>query len=85
MGKYIIVDFNFLSESGLIHKINKEILHKYGLALSYNADNGESSGAVVAPDLKWEFDKKSDSEQKIKFDNFEKNSKDILLNIIDKI
>jgi hypothetical protein len=50
-----LVDFNYLSDAGLIYKINKEILHPVGLALGFDPSTGKSSGAYVAPDGEWEY------------------------------
>lgn len=54
------VDFNTLSEMGLLWKINKEILHPLGLALTRNPHTGESAGAIIADDGVWEYSDKSD-------------------------
>ncbi|QHJ78820.1 MAG: hypothetical protein [Caudoviricetes sp.] len=56
-----LVDFNTLSRMGLIFKINKEILHPLGLAISYDKDVGDSEGAIIAEDGKWEFSAKSEA------------------------
>ena len=50
-----IVDFNTLSDMGLIWKINKEILHPLGLALTRNPETGLSVGAIVSDDGVWEY------------------------------
>lgn len=50
-----MVDFKTLSKLGLIYEINRKVLHKYGLALSYDIDSGHSDGCVVADDGKWEY------------------------------
>lgn len=36
------INWNQMSELGLIYKINKDILHPLGLAISRNPDNGFS-------------------------------------------
>ncbi|WP_459567002.1 DUF7415 domain-containing protein, partial [Enterobacter hormaechei] len=38
------VDFNTLSEMGLVWRINREILHPLGLALSRDVETGSSPG-----------------------------------------
>lgn len=55
-----IVDFNTLSDMGLIWKINKEILHPLGLALTRNPEDGMSRGAIVSDDGNWEYPETSD-------------------------
>ena len=64
-----IVNFNELSEAGLIWRINKEILHPLGLALSRNSD-GTSNGCLVATDGIWEYDEESNKRNLEKYDNF---------------
>lgn len=54
------VDFNTLSQLGLLWKINKDILHPLGLALTRDPDTGISVGALVASDGAWEFSEESD-------------------------
>lgn len=49
-----MVDFKTLSDMGLVYAINK-LLHPMGLALSYDPDTGESEGALIADDDKWEY------------------------------
>lgn len=49
------LDFNFLSDNGLIYEINKKVLHKYGLALARYTD-GSSPGVLVdTKDFKFEY------------------------------
>ena len=57
-----MVDFKQLSEFGLIHLINKQVLHPLGLALSYVLESGESKGAIIASDLSCEFSLKVDKQ-----------------------
>lgn len=73
-----VVDFNFLSDYGIIYKINKEILHPLGLALSREED-GTSKGCILAPDLIWEYDDDAHQRNEKKFEDFSKNRKEILL------
>lgn len=76
--KYI--DFNDLSDLGLLVKINKDILHPLGLALCRNPDDGTSMGALVADDGVWEYSqniidnnpKLNDEEIKDKYKGMEK-------------
>lgn len=44
------VNWNELSKRGLVFRINHEILHPLGLALSYNPDTGVSECAYISPD-----------------------------------
>lgn len=44
------LNWNQISELGLIERINKEILHPLGLAMYREVETGESPGAYVADD-----------------------------------
>jgi hypothetical protein len=72
-----ILDFNFLSDCGLIYKINQEILHPLGLALSREED-GTSKGCRLAPDLIWKYNDDILQRNEKKFEYFLKNRKNIL-------
>lgn len=74
-----MVDFNFLSEHGLLYKINNEVLHPLGLALTRSEDGLSSKGCLLAPDLKWEYDDEVHQRNLTKFKAFEKNRKSILI------
>lgn len=75
--KYKMVDFNQLSDWGLIHKINKEVLHPLGLALSRDID-GTSPGALVAPDLVFEYPFETDARNYEKYTHFIENRSELL-------
>ncbi len=45
-----------MSELGLIYRINKEILHPLGLAVSRNPDTGFSEEIYISDDGEWEYD-----------------------------
>lgn len=49
------IDWNQMSELGLIYKINHEILHSLGLAISRNPDTGTSDKIYIASDGAWEY------------------------------
>lgn len=51
--KYI--DWNQMSELGLIRRINTEILHPIGLAMSRDVETGTSSKIFIADDGEWEY------------------------------
>jgi hypothetical protein len=50
------IDWNKLSQMGLIERINREILHPLGLAMARDVNAGISPYAVVAPDGHWEYE-----------------------------
>lgn len=52
------IDWNTMSEFGLIKRINTEILHPLGLAISRNPENGVSESILVADDGVWEYSEK---------------------------
>ncbi len=49
------IDWNKASELGLIARINKEILHPLGLAMTRNPETGASESLLIANDLIWEY------------------------------
>ncbi len=80
-----MVDFNFLSEHGIIHLINNELLHPIGLALTRESvgDNPRiSKGCLIAPDLKWEYPDEVHQRNHDKFQNFMMNREAILNSIL---
>ena len=81
------VDFNQLSNWGLIYKINKEILHPLGLALTRNPKDGTSEGCVVdeSGDLLWEFSKDITDRNEEKLQYFLDNRAEILNYFIEKV
>ncbi|WP_425642894.1 DUF7415 domain-containing protein [Marinomonas gallaica] len=50
------IDWNQLAELGLLGRINTEILHPLGLAISRNPATGASEKIMVSNDGKWEYD-----------------------------
>ena len=44
------IDWNKASELGLLERINREILHPLGLAMSREVETGRSNCIYVAPD-----------------------------------
>jgi hypothetical protein len=49
------LNWNQMSELGLIAKINNEILHPLGLAMSRNPDTGHSESVLVSDDGVFEY------------------------------
>ncbi|MFG0835478.1 hypothetical protein ACF8OI_18400 [Aeromonas bivalvium] len=47
------INWNQASELGLIVRINREILHPLGLAMSRNPENGASEMLLVSDDGAW--------------------------------
>ncbi len=50
------INWNQASELGLVERINTEILHPLGLAMSRNPDTGVSEILYIAEDGEWEYD-----------------------------
>lgn len=48
------IDWNKLSELGIIYKINKEVLHPIGLSLYRDPETGVSGGCYVENEP-WEY------------------------------
>lgn len=49
------IDWNQASQLGLIEKINRDVLHPLGLAMTRDPDTGSSKVLLVAPDGIWEY------------------------------
>lgn len=49
------IDWNKASELGLIEKINKEVLHPLGLAMTRNPETGSSESILIADDGVWKY------------------------------
>ncbi|KKD01786.1 hypothetical protein KY46_00805 [Photobacterium halotolerans] len=49
------IDWNQMSELGLIERINREVLHPLGLAVSRNPETGISDSIFIADDGVWEY------------------------------
>lgn len=49
------IDWNEASELGLVERINREVLHPLGLAMSRNPETGTSDKLLIADDGIWEY------------------------------
>ncbi len=49
------IDWNKASDLGLIERINREVLHPLGLAMTRCPDTGISENLLVSPDGEWEY------------------------------
>lgn len=52
---YKEIDWNTASKLGIITRINKEVLHPLGLAMTRNPSTGSSDSLLIAPDGFWEY------------------------------
>ena len=50
------IDWNQMSDLGLLERINREILHPLGLAASRDIKTGHSTAILVSDDGEWEYD-----------------------------
>lgn len=50
MSQLKIIDWNEISDRGLLVRINREIMHPLGLAVARDPATGRSPGAVVSDD-----------------------------------
>lgn len=50
-----VLDWNQMASIGLVERINREILHKIGLAISINRETGSSDAVFISPDGVWEY------------------------------
>lgn len=55
------IDWNKMSELGLLYRINKEILHPLGLAVSRTVETGSSDSILVSDDGEWEYSPKMET------------------------
>lgn len=53
MNKPKVIDWNEISRLGLLERINREIMHPLGYAVSRKVDSGRSPGALVSEDGPW--------------------------------
>ena len=51
------INWNKMSDLGLIQRINKDILHPLGLAMTRNPENGSSESILIADNGVWEYSK----------------------------
>tara|TARA_R110002033_G_scaffold54_4_gene864 strand:+ start:916 stop:1149 length:234 start_codon:yes stop_codon:yes gene_type:complete len=49
------LNWNQMSELGLMERINREVLHPLGLAVSRNPETGNSEAILIADDGIWEY------------------------------
>ncbi|ULL06041.1 hypothetical protein JNO42_03240 [Pseudomonas putida] len=66
MTKFEIIDWNEISQRGLLVRINREIMHPLGLAICRNPETGTSPGAVVSDNGPWIFPEDLNSDAKAK-------------------
>lgn len=74
--KYI--DYNDLSDLGLIYKINQEVLHPLGLALSRNTSGTSDKILVDDKDFKFEYSEDVATRNEEKFKEFMSDRVNIL-------
>lgn len=55
------INWNDMSELGLIRVINTEVLHPLGLVMSRNPDNGNSEVIYISDDGNWEYEQKQET------------------------
>ena len=65
-GELPSINWNEMSQRGLVFRINNEILHPLGLALSYNPDNGFSECVCVSPEGGFEYSEALQAEARAK-------------------
>lgn len=61
-----------MSDLGLIYRINNEILHPLGLAISRNPDTGSSDVVLLADDGVWEYSSEIKNQQRPNEDEIKK-------------
>lgn len=79
----ISIDWNKLSEMGLIYKINKDVLHPLGLALTRNPDTGMSEGCIIdTVDFEFTYDYELTQRNEKKLQEFMEHRLNILQDIV---
>lgn len=73
-----ILPFNMMSDYGLVYEINKEVLHKYGLALAYNLDTNMSNGCLISKDGTFSFSDETIKKREKQLLHFKNNYRDLL-------
>lgn len=64
------LSFNRMSQLGILYKINKEVLHPLGIALTRDQDLNCSFGCIVANDGIFNFDKEAEDRNDTLFKDF---------------
>jgi len=73
-----VLDFNQMSELGLIFLINKQVLHPLGLSLTRELETGKSCGAIIASDLVWKYKPSTEKKERNKLEKFLRKRENIL-------
>lgn len=55
MSDFKSINWNKASELGLVEKINREVLHPLGLAMTRNPETGVSEGILISDDGEFEY------------------------------
>jgi len=71
------INWNQLSELGLLEEINRKVLHKHGIAATRNPDNGASDFLIVADDRVFEYSQ--DIESTLKTDKEIQQALDLMV------
>lgn len=61
MSKPEVIDWNEISQRGLLSRINREIMHPLGLAVCRDPETGASPGALVSDDGPWVYPENLDA------------------------
>lgn len=64
------IDWNRASELGLIFRINKEVLHPIGYAMTRNQETGTSESLIIADDGFYEYPQEEEPSDKEKLEMF---------------
>ncbi len=81
----VAMNFNQMSDFGLIYLINKQILHPLGLSLTVEPKTGKSCGAVISHDLIWSYTTKMHNESRAKLDKFLKHREGTLQQLLSEV
>jgi hypothetical protein len=76
------IDWEQMSQFGLIYEINKKVLHPLGLAMTRNPENGFSEYVLIADDLEFEYNEYTAKTNEERLQEFLSNRVKILNDII---
>ena len=78
------IDWEQMSQFGLIYEINKKVLHPLGLAMTRNPENGFSEYVLIADDLVFEYNEYTAKTNEERLQKFLSDRVKILNDIISK-
>jgi len=82
MDDHAMIDWEQMSQFGLIYEINRKVLHPLGLAMTRSPENGTSEYVIIADDLEFEYNQTTSSFNEERLQEFLSDRVKILNDII---